>query len=159
VEPPARGDFYVMDVGDWAVCIALTPAKKCVMVKQFRFGSQDFSWELPAGVVDQGESPVQGALRELYEESGYTGDTARTLGIVHPNPAIQRNRCHVILLEDAYLTGKGAPDPHEFFEVREVPLAQLFAWAKSGVVTHAIVHCALFLFQNSMDDLFPLTDC
>lgn len=157
-EPPSSGNFFVMEVGDWAVAIALTPENRCVLVKQFRFGSQDFSWELPAGVVDPGESAIDGGLRELYEESGYTGRRARILGVVHPNPAIQRNRCHMILLEEARQTGNGNPGPHEFFEVREVAVPELIAWAKSGVVTHAIVHAALFFLQNERPDLFPMPD-
>jgi len=147
-DPPAKGDFYVMEVADWAVALALTDERKCVMVKQFRFGSEDFTWELPAGVVDPGESPIEGAVRELYEESGYSAEAPRILGVVHPNPALQRNRCHFVLLENARRTGAGAPGPHEAFEVREVPLPELFSWARTGMVTHAIVHAALFFLQN-----------
>lgn len=146
----SRGDFYVMDVGDWGVALALTERDTIVLVRQFRFGTGGFSWELPAGVVDPGEDPVAGSQRELYEESGYKGTSAKLLGMVHPNPAIQRNRCHFVLVEGAHRVDGGAPGPHEFFEVREVPLNTLFDWARDGTITHAIVHAALFFLRDHL---------
>lgn len=144
----SEGEFFVMDVADWAVTIAVTPDKNIVLVRQFRFGSGGFSWELPAGVVDAGEAPIEAGLRELYEESGYKGKQPVTLGIVHPNPAIQRNRCHIILVENAVKVSEGEPGLHEFFEVREVPLKTLFQWARDGTITHSIVHTALFYLRE-----------
>ncbi len=141
-------DFYVMKVGDWAVTMALTEEGKCVLIRQFRFGTGKFSWELPAGVVDPGENPVEGGVRELYEESGYRGRSARVLGTVHPNPAIQRNRCHFVLVEGARRVDAGDPGPHEFMEVRELSIGELFEWARNGTITHAIVHAALFYLQE-----------
>ena len=148
----SEADFYVMEVGDWAVSLALTERNTIVLVRQFRFGTADFSWELPAGVVDPGEDPVEGGLRELYEESGYKGASARILGKVHPNPAIQRNSCYFILVEGACQVDAGAPGPHEFFDIREVPLKTLFEWARDGTITHAIVHAALFYLRDYLEE-------
>ena len=148
----SEADFFVMEVGDWAVTLALTPGGNCVLVRQFRFGTKQFSWELPAGVVDPGEDPVEGGKRELYEESGYRGSSARLLGTVHPNPAIQRNRCHFILVEGAKRIDDGAPGPHEFFEVQEIPVETLFDWARDGTITHAIVHAALFYLRDHLEE-------
>jgi len=147
----AEADFYVMEVADWAVTLALTEAGNCVLVRQFRFGTGQFSWEFPAGVVDPGEDPLDGGVRELYEESGYRGTSARVLGTVHPNPAIQRNLCHILLVEGAKKIDAGAPGPHEFFEVREVPLVELYEWVRNGTITHAIVHAALFYLRDYME--------
>jgi len=146
----SEGDFYVMDVGDWAVALALTGHDTIVLVRQFRFGSAGFSWELPAGVVDPGESPVEGGMRELYEESGYKGESGTVLGMVHPNPAVQRNSCHFVLVEGARRIDRGEPGPHESFEVREVEFKTLFGWARDGTITHGIVHAALFFLQDHL---------
>lgn len=151
----SSSDFFVMDVNDWAVTIALTDEGNCVLVRQFRFGTAGFSWEFPAGVVDPGEDPLEGGVRELYEESGYRGRSARILSIVHPNPAIQRNRCHIILVEGAERIDGGDPGPHEFFEVREVSIPTLFDWAKNGTITHAIVHAGLFYLRDYLDEYLP----
>jgi 8-oxo-dGTP pyrophosphatase MutT (NUDIX family) len=145
------GDFFVMEVGDWAVTIALTEEGNCVLVRQFRFGTEQFSWELPAGVVDPGEDPAKGGERELYEESGYRGSNVIVLGSVHPNPAIQRNTCHFILVEGARKIDSGDPGEHEFFEVREVSVDTLFEWARDGTITHGIVHAALFYLRDHLE--------
>jgi 8-oxo-dGTP pyrophosphatase MutT (NUDIX family) len=147
----SEADFYVMEVADWAVTMALTEEGNCVLVRQFRFGTEGFSWELPAGVVDPGEDPIAGGERELYEESGYRGSKVTLLGSVHPNPAIQRNSCHFILVENARRVDAGAPGPHEFFEVEEVPLETLFSWVRDGTITHAIVHAALFYLRDYLE--------
>lgn len=147
-----RGEFFVMDVGDWVVAIALTDRKTCVLVRQFRFGSAELSWELPAGLIDQGEDPLHAALRELYEESGYTGGSPRIIGSVDPNPAIQRNHCYFVLVEGAYQVGQGDPGPHEFFAVREVPLEEVFEWANNGTIRHSIVHSALYFLRHHLED-------
>lgn len=147
----AQGDFYVMDVGDWAVALAMTADRKIVLVRQFRFGTEGFTWELPAGVVDPGEDPAAAGLRELYEESGYGGGDPTVLGMVHPNPAVQRNRCHFVLVPDARRIGAGDPGPHERFEIREVEIATLFEWARDGTITHGIVHAALFFLRDYLE--------
>ena len=146
----SQGEFYIMDVPDWAVALALTNQGSIVLVRQFRFGSGDFSWELPAGVIDRGESILEGATRELYEESGYRGKSTQLLGSVHPNPAIQRNKCHFVLVHSAERMDVGKPDPHESFEVREIALAEIFKWARNGTITHSIVHTALFFLRDHL---------
>jgi 8-oxo-dGTP pyrophosphatase MutT (NUDIX family) len=150
---PARGqadDFFVIDLPDWALALALTPAHELVMVQQFRFGSARLGWELPAGCVDPGEDPVAAARRELYEESGYSGDAAELLGVVEPNPALQRNQCHIVLVRDARLTGAGDPGAHEEFAVRAIPLAEVAAMAADGRISHAIVHTALWFLERHL---------
>src|SRR5438445_2333188 len=92
-------DFYVVHSPDWVNVIALTPEHELVLVKQFRFGVDDFSLEIPGGVMDLGEDPVAAGLRELREETGYVGKNARAIGRVHSNPAILSNACHIVFVE------------------------------------------------------------
>lgn len=85
-------DFYVVHSRDWVNVLAVTTDKQLVLVNQFRFGIDDFSLEIPGGVIEPGEDPVKAGLRELEEETGYVGGNARLLASVHPNPAIMSNR-------------------------------------------------------------------
>lgn len=140
-----EADFFVLEVGDWALAIGQTPAGKWVLVRQFRFGSEGFSVEFPAGVVDAGEDPVAAARRELYEESGYHGGHGEVIGVVDPNPALQRNRCHVVYFGDCRRVDEGSPDGHESFDVLEVAPGDVRERALRGEIRHGIVHAALFL--------------
>jgi len=116
-------------------------------VRQFRFGIADFSLEIPGGVMEAGEDPVETGLRELREETGYTGAAARLLGSVHPNPAIQSNRCHYVLVENAVRAHDQEWDTDEEIAVELRPVEEVLALARSGGITHALVLNALMLFE------------
>ena len=147
---PVRGtekNFVVVRPPDWVNVLALTPGGALVLVRQFRFGLDAFSLEIPGGVMEAGEDPVAAGLRELREETGFTGAHARLLGSVHPNPAFQSNRCHIVLVEDAGRTAELEWDTDEEIEVTTVPADEVFALARSGAITHGLVLNALFLLE------------
>jgi 8-oxo-dGTP pyrophosphatase MutT (NUDIX family) len=146
-------DFFVINPPDWVNVVALTPDGHLVLVRQFRFGTNDFSLEIPGGVIDEGEDPLAAGVRELREESGYVGTAARLLGSVHPNPAIQSNRCHLMLVENARPAADLDWDPDEEFEIITKPVDEVYALAASGHITHALVLNALLLFAPHWDKL------
>ena len=147
---PVRGtekDFVVVAPSDWCNVLALTHDGRLVLVRQFRFGVDEFSLEIPGGVMEAGENPVEAGLRELREETGFTGTRVRLLGSVHPNPAIQSNRCHFVLVEEAVQSAAFEWDPDEEIAVSTVPVDEVLTHARSGGITHALVLNALFLFE------------
>jgi ADP-ribose pyrophosphatase len=140
-------DFVVVAPPDWCNVIALTPDGQLVLVRQFRFGIDDFSLEIPGGMIDPGEDPVAAAVRELREETGFVGTEARLLASVHPNPAIQKNRCHLVLVENVELRSPLGWDHDEEIEVRLAPVDDVLAWARAGRITHSLVLCGLMHFE------------
>ena len=139
-------DFFVIAAPDWVNVVALTPDHQLVLVRQFRFGTDEFSLEIPGGVIEAGEDPVAAGRRELREESGYSGPRARLLGRVHPNPAMQNNRCHLVLVEAAQRREDLEWDEDEEFEIVTLPVDEVYALAYAGGITHALVMDALLLF-------------
>ena len=139
-------DFFVINAPDWVNVLALTPDHRIVLVRQFRYGSDEFSLEIPGGVIDAGEAPLAAGLRELQEETGYVGRNARLLGSVRPNPAMQSNRCHLVLVEGARQDADLDWDPDEEFEIMALPVDEVYARAYRGEITHAMVLDALLLF-------------
>lgn len=146
-------DFYVIKVPEWVNVLALTPDHRLVLVRQFRFGVDNFSLEIPGGVMEPGEEPVAAGLRELQEETGFTGTGARLLGSVQPNPAIQNNRCHLVLVEQAVRSTAMSWDADEEIEVTTAPVDEVLAWARSGRITHSLVLNALLLFEPRWAEL------
>jgi ADP-ribose pyrophosphatase len=142
----AEQDFFVINAPDWVNVVALTPEHHLVLVRQFRYGIDDFSLEIPGGVMDAGEDAIAAGLRELREETGYVGTKARLLGSVHPNPAMQSNRCHLVLVENARPEAKLDWDPDEEFAITTRPVDEVYALAHRGGITHALVLDALLLF-------------
>lgn len=143
----APRDFFLIHAPDWVNVIALTPRHELVLVRQFRFGTNDLSLEIPGGVMEAGEDPVATAQRELQEETGFVGPSARLLGSVHPNPAIQTNRCHLVLVADAERRAELTWDPNEEFEILTLPVEDVYQRAYRGEITHALVLDALLLFR------------
>jgi len=147
---PSRGDendFVVVRAPDWVNVLALTPDGRLVLVRQFRFGANDLFLETPGGVIEAGEDPVVAGTRELREETGYVGDSARLLASVHPNPAILDNRCHFVLVEGAVLRAPLDLDADEEIEVLTLPVEDALAWARTGRITHSLVVAALMHFE------------
>lgn len=147
---PVRGterDFVVIDAPDWVNVVALTPEHRIVLVRQFRYGIDAFSLEIPGGVMEAGEEPLIAGVRELQEETGYTGAPARVLGSVHPNPAMQSNRCHFVFVEQAMPTTPLAWDEDEEMDVIAMPADEVFALARTGGIMHGLVLNALLLFE------------
>lgn len=147
---PVRGterDFVVIDPPDWVNVVATTADDRIVLVQQFRYGTNEFSLEIPGGVIESGEEPLIAGVRELREETGYVGAPGRILGSVHPNPAIQSNRCHFVLVEQAVDTEPLAWDPDEEMKVFVLPIPEALALARAGGITHSLTLNALFLFE------------
>ena len=140
-------DFLVIDPPDWVNVIAVTSDQRMILVRQFRYGADGFSLEIPGGVIEKGEEPAIAGVRELQEETGYVGSPARILGHVQPNPAIQSNRCHFLLVEEASATTPVAWDHDEEIEVCVLPIEEVFSLARSGGITHSLTWNALFLFE------------
>ena len=107
-------DFYILEMPDWVQVIALTPSGDFVMVEQFRPGNRAVTIEFVAGLVEDGESPEETALRELEEETGHCGGEATVIGEVFPNAALQNNRLFIVLVKDCRPNGERDEDPGEY---------------------------------------------
>ena len=144
-EPPDGRDersFYVIEAPDWITVVPLTNDRQVVFVRQFRFGTNDLTLEIPGGICDAGEHPRATALRELREETGYATEDLVDLGFVHPNPALQSNRCHTFLANNVVRAGDPTPDADEAFELVTIPLAEVPKLIREGTITHALVIAA-----------------
>lgn len=150
--PERPGSFVYLDSLDWVNVIAITPARRVVLIEQYRHGIGAVTLEIPGGMVEAVEDPVQAGARELEEETGYRGSGARLIGAVTPNPAILNNRCHTVLVTEAGPSGRPAPEEHEEIGVRLVPLDEIRDLVREGLIHHALVVAAfqhLWLREHS----------
>ncbi|GMT99661.1 NUDIX hydrolase [Corallococcus caeni] len=134
-----------LECADWVNVIAVTKQDELVMVRQFRFGIDAPTLEVPGGVIDPGEDPATAAVRELEEETGYRAGRLEPLGDVHPNPAFQSNRCFSYLALDCERVSDGNPDDGEDIAVELYPRADLPRLILEGHITHSLVVVAFFL--------------
>ncbi len=134
----------ILTAPDWVNVVALTPEREALLVRQFRFGVEANSLEIPGGMVDEGETPAEAAARELEEETGFRAASWAFLGAVHPNPALQRNRCHSYLALGCQPLPSGRPATDEDLEVVRVPASSLERLIQEGAITHALVVNAVY---------------
>jgi len=137
-------DYFVVEAPDWINVVPMTDDGRVVLVRQFRFGIDAPTLELPGGMCDGNEPPVEAARREMIEETGYDAREMVDLGWVHPNPAIQSNRCHSFLARGAHRAATPRPDPDESFEVVTVPASEIPRLVGDGEISHALVVAAFY---------------
>ena len=84
-----NGRTVTVDVVRHTRSVVLVPVPepgKVILVRQYRYAVNAFLWELPAGSVDEGESPEEAARRECHEEIGLIPSTIVRLSAMYPTP-------------------------------------------------------------------------
>ena len=87
-----------------------------ILLKQYRYGSDQIMLEVPAGTIDTGEKPLVCAKRELIEETGYQGKNWKNLGKYFPTPAYNSCKVHCYSA-DCSKQGDQSLDPDEVIDI------------------------------------------
>lgn len=90
-------EYYILEYPDWVNVVAVTKDGEFVMEWQYRHGAGEVGCELPCGVLEDDESPLDGAKRELLEETGYGNGSWVKLMTISANPDCMTNRVHCYL--------------------------------------------------------------
>ena len=139
-------EFYVLEYPDWINVIAITPSGDFVFVRQYRYALDLDSIELCAGVIEPGETPEQGARRELLEETGYGGGTWQEIMTIGQNPSTCSNWTHCFLatgvekLQDQHL------DRTEDIDVLLLSRDQVLQMLQSGQLKQALMLAPLWQY-------------
>ena len=122
--------------------VPFTPAGEIVLVGQFRFPLARYSWEIPEGGSDGGESPDETARRELKEETGYSaGRLERFLDLDLSNCISDERAVGFLAWELA--AGEAMPDETEDLALKTVSFARALRMALDGEITDAISVAAI----------------
>ena len=141
--------FFVLESNDWVNVIPLTPEGEVVLVRQFRFGTEEVTLEIPGGIVEADQSPFQAAKNELLEETGYQAKEWEYLGFVFPNPAFLNNRCHTFLAKGVKKVAEIRPEESEELEVLKIPFEEIEPLIAGKKISHTLVISAFHLYGLS----------
>jgi ADP-ribose pyrophosphatase len=142
-EPEGALPWFTLGLSDWVVVAAVTADGRFVLVRQHRQGINDLSIETAGGIIDPGEDPAAAALRELREETGWQAERAESLGWIHPNAALQANRCHLFLARGATPVPEWSADAGEITEPVLLSELELRSALASAGISHAFAVIAL----------------
>ncbi len=103
---------------------------RILLVRQFRLPARRFLWELCAGRVDAGETPLQAARRELEEETGFSARRWKLIARFYPSPGYVDEQMWLFLAEDL-TEGRARPEEDELIRHRWFTLDQLDSMRRS----------------------------
>ncbi|MGE0043969.1 MAG: NUDIX hydrolase [Vicinamibacterales bacterium] len=144
---------YTVLPQDYTTVLATTPAGDVLMVRQYRPVVEDYTLELPSGLVDAGETPEACARRELVEETGHDADVLTCIGTLVPDVGRLGNRMFCFVASGARPVSP-APAPEPGLELVACRPEELAGHVREGRITHALNLAVLML--AALRGHFPL---
>lgn len=127
-----------------AVIVPVTSDRKVVMVKQYRKPVERVVLEVPAGKIDPGEEPIETAIRELREETGYSAGKTDYLTKMYPSVGYSEEVLYIFLCRDL-MPGKAHPDKNEALDIVQIDLDELYLMIMTGLITDAKTQVAVLM--------------
>ena len=112
------------------------PEPSILLERQYRHAAQSMMWELPAGRIDQGESPLAAARRELLEETGYTARRWKKILHFYVSPGFLDETMTIYLARGLH-PGEAQPEVDEKIATRFLPLSSARKMALTGRIRDA----------------------
>ena len=106
------------------VVLPVLPDGRVLLIQQYRYAARQYLWELVAGRMDHGETPIEGAARELKEETGYTAKKLKIFLEFFPTPGFLEEKMY-LLLAKGLTPGKAEPEEDEKIVTRAYTHKQL----------------------------------
>ena len=122
--------------------VAIDAADRVLLVGQFRYALDRYSWEIPEGGVPLDEDALEGARRELREETGLEAAAWREICAFDLSNSVTDEVGHLYLATDLMI-GEAMPEGTEDLRVRWVPFAETLAMIDRGEIPDAMSQLAL----------------
>ena len=119
--------------------VAMLPREgdTCVLLRQFRFAIGEYLCEAPAGTMDEGETPLETARRELIEETGLAGGQFIPRGFIYTTPGFTSEKIHLFEVRGLAPSSEFEKDEDEEIEVVRIPAGEVLAMARDGRIRDA----------------------
>lgn len=140
---------YVRDsveIAPAAIVLPITEKNEVVFIKQYREVIGEETLELPAGVIESGEMPIQAAKRELEEETGLKADIMEPLIDIYPSCGYSNEKFYLFYAQKLSKGEQRLDDDEHITEVVTIPIEQCIELVKQNYFKHANQNVALMLY-------------
>jgi ADP-ribose pyrophosphatase len=120
-----------------------------VVERQYRHAANHYLWELPAGKLEAGEDPLQGAQRELAEETGYHAKKWKPLIEYYASPGFL-GESMIVYVAEGLLAGDAHPEGDEQIDIRLVKLSELVKLIEKGAIVDGKTLSAVLLYARRL---------
>lgn len=118
-----------------------------MLIRQYRYATDGYIWEVPAGRLDPGEEPLACARRELLEETGATAERFDRLTTIYPTPGFCDERIHLFAASGLSVSEQNTRrEADEFMEVTKIRLSQILGMIKDGQIVDGKTISAVLYF-------------
>jgi ADP-ribose pyrophosphatase len=104
-----------------------------LLIRQYRYAAEGYLYEIPAGRLDEGESPESCALRELREETGCTAERVERLTTIYTTPGFTDEKIHLFMAVGLTM-GDSGRESDEFLTVETVTLSRALEMVRQGEI-------------------------
>ncbi|GGQ61474.1 NUDIX hydrolase [Streptomyces asoensis] len=119
-----RWEYHVVRLRHLAVAAVVNDRQEVLMMWRHRFITDSWAWELPMGLVEEGETPEEAAAREVLEETGWRPGPIKPLIYAEPANGITDSQHHVFRADGA--TYEGPPtEKNESDRIEWIPLSEI----------------------------------
>ncbi len=130
-----------------SVSILPVDGDRVFLIRQYRYPLDDYIWEVPAGTLEEGESPEECALRELEEETGLRAGRLKKMFEAYLIPGYGTEKMHFFLATDL-TPGEMHPEPSERIEVHEIPVDEAMDMIWSNEIVDVKTIAALLWYRG-----------
>ncbi|MFC1574219.1 NUDIX hydrolase [Candidatus Latescibacterota bacterium] len=142
--------YYSLAPPDYITIFAETPGNLIPVVQQYRPAVEAYTWEFPAGLLEEGEDPVQGSIRELREETGLEAVSSKYIGSYYPDTGRLDNTLHICHIKTTEPDPDFTPEPG--MDVTFVNRDELHHLIVTGEFRHLLHIAVISLIEMHIND-------
>lgn len=139
-------EYYVLEYPDWVNIIAVTKDNQIVMERQYRHGANSTNYEIPSGIIEKDETPLEAGQRELLEETGYGGGEWQKIMTLSANPTMMTNMNHCFLAVGVEKVSDQHLDETECLDVFLKSRDEVLAMLDNNEMIHPLMVAPLLKF-------------
>jgi ADP-ribose pyrophosphatase len=136
--------FYLTSPMDAVATVSLTCDGCIILTRQYRHPVRQIIYDLPAGHLEPGEDPIQGARREFEEETGYFPRHIEPLGYYNQFPGVLRAATNLFFATDLVQTSQHL-EPGEVLETVHKPVAEVVGMILNGSIIDGSLQLGVLL--------------